>query len=447
MKPIHAAAAILAAAACAFGRQGLPAADAAPSPRALVDAWLKARKDDERDRARAAIDAAGSFPEKEFAALRDQLLDGLAKRGRRVGTGRETWFDEKKDGWSGLYLTSGKGAKGLVLGLHGGGAGSGDCGQAASAFSGAISSQGLRGLYPEVLRKTEYGWTDPPETERWVLDLVRAARRTWDVDPNRVYVTGHSMGGYGTWTYGAIHADLFAGAAAFAGAPTVYWKEGRKDQEAEGVIAGVLPNLRNLPIFVYQSTDDRNVPCAANQCATRELAKLHDADPGGWTHVYEEVTGRGHGFPEKGAGPGLEWATSHVRDPRPKRVVWQPSRDWKTSFYWVRWDRPWLGAVLTARVDQPNNAIDVTVRPPAGPDPLGIEAERESRIAALSFLVDDRLLDVTREITLRIDGRERARVLPETSLGLLVRTAEEREDPEYVFCREVRPETALGEGR
>lgn len=414
-------------------------AAAPPSAKALVEAYLKARKPDDREKALAAIDAAPPLDEKDVVPLRDLLLDGLRKSGRKVGSGREEWFDEKKDGWKGLYLVSGKGSKGLVLGLHGGGAGSGDCGQAQSSFAGAISGAGMRGLYPEVLRKTEYGWTDPEETERWVLDLLRAARRTWDVDPNRVYVTGHSMGGYGTWTYGSVHADLFAAGAAFAGAPTVYWKPGRKDLEAEGVIDGVLPNLRNVPLFVYQSTDDRNVPCAANQCATRELAKLRESDPAGWKFVYEEVTGRGHDFPQKGPDPGLRWATEHVRNPRPAKLLWQPSRTWKQSFYWVRWSKPWIGSVLTAVADRGSNTLEVTVRAPVGADPRAIEALREEHVAALSFLVDERLLDVSREVVVRIDGKERHRAVPALSLATLVRTAAEREDPEYAFAREVRP--------
>jgi dienelactone hydrolase len=437
---------IVAAGALSF--PGAPrSADAAPGPRALVDAWLKARKDDERERAWAAIEAAPPLGEKEVAPLRDALLDGLAKRGRKVGSGREEWFDEEKDGWQGLYMTSGKGSKGLVLALHGGGAGSGDCGSAASAFSGPISTLGLRGLYPEVLRKTEYGWTDPPETERWVLDLVKAARRTWDVDPDRVYVTGHSMGGYGTWTYGAVHADLFAAGAAFAGAPTVYWKTGKKDREAEGVLDGILPNLRNLPLFVYQSLDDPQVPAAANVRAAAELTKLHDADPGGWKFTYEQVDGRKHDFPAKGPLPGLEWATSHARDPRPRKVVWQPSRDWKRSFYWVRWEKPWLGAVLTVTVDLPNNLIDAAVKAPVGTDPKKTEAERETHVATLSFLVDERLLDPSREVVVRIDGRERARAVPQPSLSVLVRSAEEREDREYAIAREVRPGAAPAGGK
>ena len=37
-----------------------------------------------------------------------------------------------------------------------------------------------------------------------------AAMDEFSIDKSRVYLTGLSMGGYGTWGYGALHADRFA---------------------------------------------------------------------------------------------------------------------------------------------------------------------------------------------------------------------------------------------
>ncbi len=447
MRPAAAAivAALVLSAAVAPPREPVSAAPSG-SARKLVDAYLKARKDADRERAWAEIEACAPLTPADVADLAPRLLEGVRKQRRKIESGRSEWFDEKKDGWQGLYLTSGKGRKGLVLALHGGGAGAGDAGQAESSFAGEISGLGMRGVYPEVLRKTEYGWTDPPETERWIIEeLIPAAIRTWDVDPNRVYVTGHSMGGYGTWTYGAIHADRFAAGAAFAGAPTVYWAPGQKDQKADGVVDGYLPNLYRLPLFVYQSLDDRNVPAAANVFACARLDELRASDPAGWEHVYEQVDGRGHAFPEKGPGPGLEWMASHVRDPRPVRVRWQPSRAWKHTFYWVRWDDPWLGAELVASVDREANAIEVTIARPRSATPRETEAEREAHVATLSFHVDGRLVDMAREVVVRVDGVERFRGVPELELATLVRSVEEREDPEYAFAARLRLRAAGGD--
>lgn len=435
MKPPPRAILLLATAAALLAAGSPHAADAAPpKPKALVDALLKAKKDEERAAAWKAIEENPSIAASDVAPLRDALLQHFAKRARKVDG--DDWFDEKKDGWRGRYMVSGKGDKGLVLAMHGGGAGSGDCGQAASSFSGAISSAGMRGVYPEVLRKTEYGWTDPPETEKWVMTLVRTARLKWGIDSNRVYLTGHSMGGYGTWTYGSIYADLFAAGAAFAGAPTMYWKPGGKDKAAEAVTEGYLPNIRNLPLFVYQSLDDPNVPSAANVFAMAEVKKLHEADPKGWEFVYEQVDGRKHDFPAKGPEPGLAWATSHVRNPRPSKIVWQPTRAWKTTFYWLRWSEPWIGAEIVATADRASNAIDVAVKAPRSATPRETEAERPARVAKLSVYLDDRLVDMAKEVVVTVDGKERYRGVPVLSLATLVRSAEEREDPEYAFPAE-----------
>jgi pimeloyl-ACP methyl ester carboxylesterase len=411
-----------------------PSAAAPPKAKALVDAWIKAKKDDERAAAWKAIEENPSLAPEDVAPIRDALMQHFAKRARKVDG--DDWFDEKKDGWRGRHMVSGKGDKGLVLAMHGGGAGSGDCGQAQGSFAGAISNLGMRGVYPEVLKKTEYGWTDPPETEKWVMTLVRSARLKWGIDPNRVYLTGHSMGGYGTWTYGSIYADLFAAGAAFAGAPTMYWKPGGKDKAAEAVTEGYLPNLRNLPLFVYQSLDDPNVPSAANVFAMGEMKKLHEAEPKGWEFVYEEVNGRKHDFPAKGPGPGLEWAASHVRNPRPERIVWQPTRPWKTTFYWLRWSDPWLGAEVVADADRAKNAIAISVKSPRTATPTATEAERPARIAKLSVYLDDRLVDLSKEVVVTVDGKERFRGVPRLSLVTLVRSADEREDPEYTFPAE-----------
>ena len=70
------------------------------------------------------------------------------------------------------------------------------------------------------------------------------------------------MGGYGTWTLGAHHADRVAALAASAGAPTPITGPSGKYEDVE---IGVIPSLRNVPIVIYQSDDDPNVPPAANE--------------------------------------------------------------------------------------------------------------------------------------------------------------------------------------
>jgi predicted esterase len=337
-------------------------------------------------------------------------------RARLAATGTNYLYDEKSK--RGKYIVAGDArAKQLVICLHGGGAGEGSAESAVSGFGGAFHKMDKTVvIYPEVLEKTEHGWTDD-DTEQFILDLIETAKRSHPIDTNHVYITGHSMGGFGTWTLGARYADLFGGLAAFAGAPTPYF-DPKNSGRVIGIQDGVLPNLMNLPIFVYQSGDDRNVPAVTNDFALPELDKLRAATHDqGYEHVYERVEGRGHQFPEKGPGPGVEWATRHARNPRPKKVVWQPVRAWKKSFYWIHSEKPSLGKTLTVEVTAPNT-IDVT---------------GDATSKGLTLYLDDRLVDLEKEVTVKVDGKEVFRQVAKIHLSTMVETAAERADAEYVF--------------
>ncbi len=55
-----------------------------------------------------------------------------------------------------------------------------------------------------------------PEGTEWSSQLdaleaqLEATRGEYNIDPKRIYLTGISMGGYGTWQWGAIKTDTFA---------------------------------------------------------------------------------------------------------------------------------------------------------------------------------------------------------------------------------------------
>lgn len=54
-------------------------------------------------------------------------------------------------------------------------------------------------------------------SERDVLDVLADAQANYDTDADRVFISGYSMGGYGTLRLGALYPDLFAGAVNWVG--------------------------------------------------------------------------------------------------------------------------------------------------------------------------------------------------------------------------------------
>jgi len=58
---------------------------------------------------------------------------------------------------------------------------------------------------------------EPGDQMRMTLDLVDAALEEYPIDPDRVYVTGLSMGGFGTWDAIQRRPKLFAAAVPVCG--------------------------------------------------------------------------------------------------------------------------------------------------------------------------------------------------------------------------------------
>ena len=192
---------------------------AQPDLDALAQEYLIA-KNARRIEIRKELDGKDELTAKQVEGWRKKLHAWGKKTGRKIqkSKGNHYFYDKKSK--RGRYIVGGGNGKGgLIIGLHGGGKGSGDAGGAASTFGPIASKLKCVGIFPQVLVKSERGWTTDG-TEEFVLELIEQAKKTWKIDPDRVYMVGHSMGGYGSWTVGAHHADLFAGLAPYAGAPT-----------------------------------------------------------------------------------------------------------------------------------------------------------------------------------------------------------------------------------
>lgn len=112
------------------------------------------------------------------------------------------------------------------------------------------------------------------ESLKLVDRLLDALKEELNYDDKRVYVTGISMGGYGTWNIITHHPDRFAAALPICG----------------GADPGKVSRLIDLPIRTYHADDDWVVP----PTSTREtVAALEKA--GGRVTYIEYHNGLGHG--------------------------------------------------------------------------------------------------------------------------------------------------------
>lgn len=117
---------------------------------------------------------------------------------------------------------------GLVVALHG-------CTQTAAEYdlgtgwSAMADAHGFVTLLPEQRRNNNpalcFNWFSPEDTRRdggeafSIAQMVKAAIRDFDLDPERVFITGLSAGGAMTSVMLATYPELFAGGGVIAGLP------------------------------------------------------------------------------------------------------------------------------------------------------------------------------------------------------------------------------------
>jgi len=134
-------------------------------------------------------------------------------------------------------------------------------------------------------------WTTKADALAKMVDEVAGKL---SVDKKKMYCTGLSMGGYGTWTLCAKHPKLFAAAAPVCGGGT-----------PKSAVA-----LKNLPIWTFHGDADNVVPLSGTQ-------KMIDAikEAGGKNAKITIYKGVGHNsWSETYANEGLyKWLLSHSR--------------------------------------------------------------------------------------------------------------------------------------
>ena len=121
-------------------------------------------------------------------------------------------------------------------------------------------------------------WWDYAEIlYKWILEYIKQPF----VDKKRVYLTGNSMGGYGTWSLAMAHPELFAAIVPICG----------------GGFSWNAAMLKNTPVWAFHCVNDGVVSCWATldmvehvkQYAESEVKltiypeNSHDA----WTSTYQ----------------------------------------------------------------------------------------------------------------------------------------------------------------
>jgi len=300
-----------------------------------------------------------------------------------------------------------EGGRSLFISMHGG---------------GATTSYENDTAWKEQMQLTKYY-----KAQDAMLITPRAPFNTWDmwfktsidpvfdqlitnmviyhgVNPNKVYLMGHSAGGDGAYQLGARMADRWAGVSMSAGHPN--------DARPE--------NLRNLAFVLnvgaLDTAYDRHLK--GREWANK-LKDLRAKDPEGYINQCEIHEGLGHVESAKEIKTTAPFLQQHIRNPKPKKIVWTPTYP-QTRSYWLA-----LDAVPTERP---------TII--AEHDESSIRLSGTGLLKTLRIRLSDSMLDLDKPVKIYKDDKEIFYGLINRTISTIYHTLNEREDQTAMFSGE-----------
>jgi poly(3-hydroxybutyrate) depolymerase len=237
------------------------------------------------------------------------------------------------------------------------------------------------------------GYTGIGEND--VLRVMADVQKAYNVDTDRIHLTGLSMGGGGTWHLGLRYPDRFASITPVCAVASGDRPDHgvRAEDEALNALTSayaVAENAANLQVFVFHGDQDPSVPVEH----ARKMAALFEGF--GWlgkSARYFELPGVHH----------FAWDLAYhdaslferVRDVRrtrvPKRVVYTTYSPRFPKAYWLRIDRIDEG-LETARIEGEREDGRVSVK--------------TRNLSAFSVLLDAEVAPPGRAIEVWADGKK-----------------------------------------
>jgi len=177
--------------------------------------------------------------------------------------------------------------------------------------------------------------------ENDVLKVLQEVKRLYNIDENRIYLTGGSMGGGGTWHLGLAYADQFAAIAPIMG-PTEFsfWFGENKENEVHNYLLKknsplfYAENAANLPVFCNHGVLDDIVPVDQSRKIVKRSEEL------GYKIKYVEHPEAAHGgFKPEMDYEIYDWFENKSRNPFPKKITLKCGDLKQNKSYWVQIDR------------------------------------------------------------------------------------------------------------
>lgn len=248
-----------------------------------------------------------------------------------------------------------------------------------------------------------------------VLNSLRDACRRFSIDTDRVYLSGHSMGGDAAWDLGLSHPDLWAGVIPIVGRSekycSRYWENGR-----------------HVPFYVVCGEMDGDAMAHNALDLDRYFRKS------GFNVTVAEFLGRGHEHFSDEILALFDWMGRNRRDFFPREFKCSSLRPWDNFFWWVEVaNMPEKSMIDPADWPPPRNTQAIVTSGKTLANSLSIRTG-----GAVSVWLTPELIDFTkRGFKVTVNGAKINSGFVEADINVMLEDVRTRADRQHPFWAKV----------
>lgn len=279
-----------------------------------------------------------------------------------------------------------------------------------------------------------YRWWQKGKQYVWDKIIRQIFLGDSDIDPNRFFFFGISEGAYGSQRLASFYADYLAGVGPIAG--------------GEPLVNAPSENSANIAFCLRTgSLDDSYGRNALTAAAKADFERLQAAHPGYYEHKIDVVKGAYHGTANLLYYDTIPWLIDKTRKTNPKYVYWERlDQDgiYRRGFYNLyipETEKPTERRCYEMTIT--GNTVDIKVSKvsytaTAWEDKHGMPIAYDRTYTSVSggklgIFLGSELVDLTKEVTVNINGKQAWQGIPELKIENLVNSCALYYDPYRLY--------------
>ena len=270
-------------------------------------------------------------------------------------------------------------------------------------------------------RQKEYQYTAQEHAS--ALFSLRDAMQRFSIDSDRVFLSGHSMGGDAAWDIGLAHPDVWAGVIPISAVAEYNRATSPK------YVTRYSENAKHVAFyFVGGAFDGKQIDTNARDW-NRYLRRS------GYDTIIVEYLGRGHEHFQDEIQRIFTWMELHRRDFFPTEFEIKTMRPWDRFYWWVEGDGLAEKSMILPAAWPPRGNIRPTTFKASITDKQKIYVKAGA--GHITLWLSPEIVDLDARLKINVVGGKARSVNPNASVEVMLEDARRRGDRQHPFWAKV----------